>query len=116
MNEEMSKEIAEVFVRAKTRRQLEILINGLLTSREGEEIILRWRLVRELLVGRAQRDISHEFSISLGKIARGSRLLKYGPPEFRAQMRKFLEDDGRMPVRLRKRSRKVKSEILNPEP
>lgn len=107
MNEEMIKEIAAVFARAKTRRQLEILINGLLTSREGEEIILRWRLIRELLVGRAQRDISHEFGISLGKIARGSRLLKYGPPEFRTQMRKFLEDDGKMPVRLKKRAKKT---------
>ena len=45
---------------------------------------MRWRLLVLLERGTTQRDIARELGISLGKIARGSRLLKYGPEEFRA--------------------------------
>lgn len=83
MQDELLNELSRILSRASNREELGILLQGLLTPQELEEIIQRWRLVEMLLEGRTQRDISHELGISLGKIARGSRLLKYGPPEFR---------------------------------
>lgn len=59
------------------------LLEGLLTPREIREIVFRWRLISRLLEGVPQRDIAAELKVSLGKISRGSRLLQYGPPEFR---------------------------------
>jgi Trp operon repressor len=69
------------------------LINGLLTPSEIEEVVFRWRLVRLLLKGHTQRAISDELGVSLGKISRGSRLLKYGPPGFRHLAERLVDDE-----------------------
>ena len=102
-HKESVKIIATTLARTKTRHELEVLLEGLLTPKESDEIVLRWRLVRSLLQGETQRDIAEDNHISLGKIARGSRLLKYGPQKFRSLIRKFLEEEGEHPVRLKKR-------------
>ena len=73
----------------KTPAELGVLLEGLLTPRETREIIFRWRLITRLLEGVPQRDIAAELGVSLGKISRGSRLLQYGPPEFRALIEKI---------------------------
>jgi len=59
------------------------LLQGLLTPKELDEIMERWELMIRLQKGMPQRAISEELGISLGKIARGSRLLQFGPPEFK---------------------------------
>ena len=68
---------------ARDAGELQVLIEGLLTPQEIEEIAQRWHLMVSLVRGQTQREIARELGVSLGKIARGSRLLKYGPPEFR---------------------------------
>jgi TrpR family trp operon transcriptional repressor len=83
MQEHILHELSHIFLSASDRHELEVLLQGLLTPRELEEIIRRWHLMSMLESGKPQRDIAHELGISLGKIARGSRLLKYGPPEFK---------------------------------
>ena len=77
------EELSGLILQARDRQELEVLLQGLLTPQELDEVVLRWRLMALLLQGTTQREISHELGISLGKIARGSRLLKYGPPSFR---------------------------------
>ena len=72
------KEIAEIISNARNQRELELLLEGLLTPSELEVLHLRWHLLRLLQQGLTQREISKQLKISLGKIARGSRLLKYG--------------------------------------
>ncbi len=82
MQDELRQELTALFRAARDADELETLVEGLLTPREVEEIVLRWRLMQRLIRGETQRDISQELGISLGKIARGSRLLKYGIPGF----------------------------------
>ena len=79
----LRQQLAQLFEAAADREEIELLINGLLTPSEIEEVAFRWRLIQALIDGKTQRRISQELSVSLGKISRGSRLLKYGPPRFR---------------------------------
>ena len=93
MQDEMLHELSALFLSVRDRREMESLIEGLLTPGEVEETTFRWRLIRRLLAGQTQREISRELGVSLGKIARGSRLLKYGPPEFRRLVERLAQDD-----------------------
>ena len=87
MQEKMRKELSMLFSSAKDKAELEILIQGLLTPQEIEEITFRLRLLNRLLKKQTQREISRDLGVSLGKIARGSRLLKYDLP----RLGEFLE-------------------------
>ena len=83
MIEELCAELADLLKRTHTEAELATMLGGLLTPMELEEVGRRWELMVGLMEGETQRDISERLGVSLGKIARGSRLLKYGPPEFR---------------------------------
>jgi len=89
MHEKYREELSRIFTQAENRRELETLIEGLLTPGEIEEAVFRWRLMKRLLRGDTHRKISSDLGVSLGKIARGSRLLKYGPEEFRELVESF---------------------------
>lgn len=75
-------ELADILLRTRNRAELAVVLQGLLTPSELEGIHLRWRLLQCLEAGFTQRDISQRLGISLGKIARGSRLMKYGEDDF----------------------------------
>ena len=92
MKEEMARELSTVLAKAREYSELQILLEGLLTPQELQEIGVRWQLMQELLNGRTQRDIAATLGISLGKIARGSRLLQYGSPEFRQLAERINKD------------------------
>ena len=77
------RKLTAVLSEARDRGELALLLEGLLTPQEIEEVTQRWHLMVSLVQGQTQRDIARALGVSLGKIARGSRLLKYGPPEFR---------------------------------
>ncbi len=80
---QLADQLARILGAARNEAELRTLIDGLLAPQELEEVVLRWELVQALLSGQTQREISERLGVSLGKIARGSRLIKYGPPEFR---------------------------------
>lgn len=46
------------------------------TPGELRDLSLRWRLMKMLKAGRAQREIARKLKISLCKITRGSRILR----------------------------------------
>lgn len=75
--------LTQIFQSARTPDEIRALLDGLLTPQELDEIDHRWRLLCRLEEGWTQREIASDLGVSLGKIARGSRLLKYGSPEFR---------------------------------
>ncbi|MDD4539214.1 MAG: Trp family transcriptional regulator [Lentisphaeria bacterium] len=75
-------ELADILLRTRNRAELAVVLQGLLTPSELEGIHLRWCLLQCLEAGFTQRDISQRLGISLGKIARGSRLMKYGEDDF----------------------------------
>ena len=81
--ENLRHELGSILKHANDQGELEVLVEGLLTPQEIEEVVRRWRLLKRLIAGETQRDISRELGVSLGKISRGSRLLQYGPPKFR---------------------------------
>ena len=58
-----------------------------------QEVINRWKLINLLLDGIPQRKISSELNISLGKIARGSRMLKYGSREFKELIESYRKEN-----------------------
>ncbi len=88
-------ELSDLFAWAQDKDKIAILLETVLTPQEIEEAVLRWRLMLKLLEGETQRDIAKELNISLGKIARGSRLLKYGPPQFRDLVERYEKERGR---------------------
>ena len=97
MNEQMIDELARLFSEPRSERETAVFLQGMLTPAEIEEVFFRWRLMRRLMHGETQRAISSALGVSLGKIARGSRLLKYGPPAFRELLERFdsrLEEPG----------------------
>lgn len=93
-HDELRRELAVLLRVARDLGQVDALLEGLLTPGEIEEVMFRWRLMVRLVNGETQRDISRELGVSLGKISRGSRLLKYGLPTFRELIER-LEADAR---------------------
>ena len=92
MSSKAAEAVSKIFEAAKSREELCILLDGMLTPQELEETVVRWQLMVELTAGETQRDIAHKLGISLGTIARGSRLLKYGPSDFRALFERIQRD------------------------
>ena len=91
MQEQQVQELSGLLLQTRSQRELETLLRVLLTPQELDVIARRWHLIEMLLKGTTQREISQALGISLGKIARGSRLLKYGPPEFRDLAQRLVE-------------------------
>jgi len=75
--------LSSILSACKSHEEQMTLLEGLLTPRELEEIAERWDLMIRLQRGETQRSISEALGVSLGKIARGSRLLQYGPPDLK---------------------------------
>ena len=92
--QEMLRELARIVESARNEEELETLLEGLLTPSETEEVMFRWQLMSRLIRGETQRDISRDLGVSLGKIARGSRLLKYELPEFRDLIVRYEREHG----------------------
>jgi len=86
------KELTNVLAHARNPRELSVLLEGLLTPQEIREVVFRWRLLNRLLDGATQRQIARELGVSLGKISRGSRLLQFGPSEFREIVERIRRD------------------------
>lgn len=85
------RELGKIFAAIPDSRAMTIFLKGMLTPSELEEIMRRWRLIMKLRKGQTQREIAQQLGISLGKISRGSRLLKYGEPGFSRLLREISE-------------------------
>lgn len=81
-------ELIDIFTRTNNYEQMQKLFEELFTQREKYDFALRWRLMKDLHVGKTQRDIAHDLGISLCKITRGSKILK--DPE--SQMNTILQE------------------------
>jgi TrpR family trp operon transcriptional repressor len=71
-------DLAQLLAAARTRGEVKRLLGDLLTPQEIEELALRWKIARELLGGRTQRDIAERLGVSISKITRASRAVQYG--------------------------------------
>jgi TrpR family trp operon transcriptional repressor len=75
----------------KSEKEAELLLQDILTPQELESVAERWQLIQALASGKPQREIAHDLKLSISKITRGSRMLKYGSGGFKhflAKLRK----------------------------
>lgn len=73
---EYKKEIAKVFASITEPAEMERFIDEMLTSKEVNDLALRWQLLKGLYEGESQRAIAAKYGMSLCKITRGSKVLK----------------------------------------
>lgn len=76
------KDLCELFAAVDNPKEADMLLQDILTPQEIEAIAERWQLVRQLASGKPQRDVAKNLKISISKITRGSRVLKYGTGGF----------------------------------
>ena len=81
------RDITAVLADLNRKKDIRIFMEALLTPPERARIGLRWRLVCLLSAGVPQRVIAKRLGISLCKITRGSRELKFKPA-----FRKIVDD------------------------
>lgn len=72
------REVFALFARVKNVKQAEKLLRDILTPQELDSVAERWQLIQELVKGTPQREIAEKLGLSISKITRGSRMLKYG--------------------------------------
>jgi TrpR family trp operon transcriptional repressor len=70
------KEFVKILTEIDNEAETEKFLKEILTSKEINDITLRWQLLKELYQGDTQRKIAERHRISLCKITRGSKLLK----------------------------------------
>lgn len=73
---EYKKEIAGVFASITDPNDMEKFIDEMLTTKEVNDLALRWQLLKGLNEGQSQRNIAAKHGMSLCKITRGSKVLK----------------------------------------
>lgn len=76
------KDLQQLFASVRTPQEAEMLLNDILTPQELESVAERWQLIQALASGKPQREIAHDLKLSISKITRGSRMLKYGSGGF----------------------------------
>lgn len=76
------QELGEVFASLPNHEQAIAFLHDILTPAEFEEVVLRLQIFKQLKAGTPQRDIATNLNVSVGKISRGSRTLKYEASDF----------------------------------
>jgi TrpR family trp operon transcriptional repressor len=74
----------------KNAKEAELLLKDLLTPQEIDSVAERVELVRALASGKPQRSIAQDLGVSISKITRGSRVLKYGTGALKRSIMKLL--------------------------
>lgn len=75
-------ELAEVVGLIPDSKVARNFLTDILTPQELENVALRWQIVKELHKGVTQREVAKKLHVSLCKVTRGSRELKYGHQSF----------------------------------
>lgn len=72
----IDRELLDIIAGITKSDELERLFKDLFTPAELDDLTLRWKLLKDLHKGIPQRKIAENYSISLCKITRGSKVLK----------------------------------------
>jgi len=83
------RDLYRLFAVTKTEKEAEMLLADILTPQELESVAERWQLIQALHAGKPQREIAHGLKLSISKITRGSRMLKYGSGGFELFLKKL---------------------------
>lgn len=81
-NPKHMKDLYELLSSIDSVKEAEQLLEDLLTPQELESLAERWQEIQLLAAGKTQRNIAQKLDISISKVTRGSRMLKYGSGGF----------------------------------
>jgi len=87
--EKFLPELIELFATTKNNDDMSKLLGAILTPEELQQIVKRWQIVKLLLSGATVRDTAKILKISVEKVSRGSRELKYGNNIFQKLFKKL---------------------------
>jgi Trp operon repressor len=87
-------DLYDLICAVKTRKEAKSLLIDLLTPQELDTITERWQEIQLLAAGKTQREISKKLGVSISKVTRGSRVLKYGTGGFDHFLRKLKKPVG----------------------
>lgn len=82
------KDLYRLFASIRNEKEAELLLKDILTPQELDSVCERWQLVRMLHAGVPQREIAKKLKISISKITRGSRMMKFGGGGFKTFLKK----------------------------
>lgn len=83
------QELYDLFACVRTDKEAKMLLTDILTPSELDSIAERWQLIQKLAKGEPQRRIAEELSLSICKITKGSRVVKYGTGGFEYFLKKL---------------------------
>jgi TrpR family trp operon transcriptional repressor len=70
------EDLIKIFASTTDVKDMQKLLEEMLTPNELKDLLLRWNLMKDLYKGLPQREIAASYGISLCKITRGSKILK----------------------------------------
>ena len=89
-------ELVQLFVSIGNADDVAQLLEDILTPQEIESLAERWQIVKELAAGNSQREVAAKLNVSISKVTRGSRVLKYGTGAFARFIQKLGHGDKKM--------------------
>lgn len=72
----INKQLVKIFTEIDNEQTMRKFFKEIFTSKELDDLSLRWRLLTELHKNKTQRSIAKKHHISLCKITRGSKILQ----------------------------------------
>lgn len=76
-------ELCDIFKKIRNRSEALALFKDILTPRELVSVVERWQIVKCLIKGMPHRKISQTLKVSIDKVTRGAKALKYNHGGFR---------------------------------
>lgn len=74
--DESYDDLMKVFSEIENEDDMKALFQDIFTEAEIKDFTIRWKLMNDLIEGKAQRKIASDLKISLCRITRGSKMLK----------------------------------------
>lgn len=82
-------DLYQLFSSIGSEKEAKLLLEDILTPQELASLAERWQLIKQLDAGTPQRDISKKLHVSISKITRGSRQMKFGSGGFPLFLKKL---------------------------
>ena len=76
------RELYTLFASVSSEKEAQMLLVDILTPQELASLAERWQIIKRLEAGEPQRDIAETLGVSISKVTRGSRQLKFGTGGF----------------------------------
>lgn len=82
-------ELSSIFLLPESEVEMLNFLKDILTPQELDSLAERWQIVKQLNAGGSHREIAADLDISVAKVTRGSRAIKYGYGGFKSIFKKL---------------------------